>query len=1546
MASIKVAVRVRPFNQREKSMDAKCIIHMESNRTCIISSKDLNTSENEEVGKDNVKEFFFDYCYWSCDKNSSNYSGQDVVYSDLGTGVVTAADEGYNACIFAYGQTGSGKTHTMMGEPENEGLIPRICENLFNQMHEKEDDGVSFRTEVSYLEIYNEKVRDLLRTHQATKVGQPLHPMKVREHPKDGPYVQGLTKHLVSDYHAIETIMKQGNERRTTASTNMNDTSSRSHAIFTIRYTQAKFLHDMPSETTSKINLVDLAGSERANSTGATGLRLKEGGNINKSLVTLGSVISSLAEASTNPKKSNLFIPYRDSVLTWLLKDSLGGNSKTIMIAAISPADINYSETLSTLRYANRAKNIINKPTVNEDTNVKLIRDLRAEIDKLKSIIGQEVLSDADRIAARKLYENEERLGALTDKWKDRWKETQKIMQDRALAFQHRIDAGIRMESELPHLIAHEDDLLSTGILLYHLKEGKTFVGTENSKTQPDIVVSGPDIQGEQCIIENNDGFVVLDPFPTAICSVNGEIVSKRTRLQQGDVVTLGKTAIFRFNHPKEAEELREKRKSVGPGLSSLSVKYHSETDLLKKMINVERQKREEDLTKQLDESRMLLEKQKQEEERRMEEARNEFARQIREESRRLQETRGELQGRLRARLQNALTPEEIRKHLAELEHQHNDAEVKRKQREKELVDSINEKISLIDEQQNCLNDLVEKCKTVKDKNKQSIEQEIKNFFQLRRTETSALDIEINKFINTKSLDCTKITELKEVWNGESLKLFHQENICDILKNEIKECIFALDQKATLSNEDKISLEARKSQLLSKACIEQAKLEEVFHSKAKALKKYEQNFLNRYQFLLWEKEAINDKSLQKKNMLDNEIAILKEAMSEAQSQLDEISTKFFEVEAQENEKIASERYKVDQIKKISMKQRIEDQRDFNEKVQQYRNLLRKGQDSIDVKNAEIDLIRKELNAILLTKNEHSKSKAESLQGNLNSMIEDLDELKKNYLILKNEEEKIITNMLGELNNKKAQIENNIKMAERVLNELQNLSSEKINALKKQVNCAENNVFHCEENIAKCNQNLNEINKWYDEANAQLDTELLYVAYLVEKELQGKEEFQDVLSSINVAKLKLEQITKNYSESIENFKKDYEVVSKPLTEAKDQAQVVLEDLLCARNVAEMTLNELREQFSVERKIELEEIYSLKEKLQGLSEKFVSPENYKARDNNLNSSIVSNESDFNISEILDKQKQQIEDEMFEKIINMESVMQQELTELKQREMHLLACLQSDKEKLLLEKFSLEKKEDSSERFLEVARLLKIKDDELKVARDIATREIEKLHNELANANNEIIILQERLEKYDSNSSLLSPDYEDDDLSDTEVSQLLIRVNKSEGFDDEDELIARLRNSPPSPPPTPIHRFLKSVNIYKMNQINGCIPRYILRGIGKGSYHVFEVKLRIGNISWTVYRRYRQFRELHRQTLRNHPIIGNLEFPSRRYFGNLAEDFVRVRRTQLEAYLIAFLAILSNDPTCRIYAISHRSLTKQDLAIFHPFFKEGIYERNKND
>ncbi|ESP02924.1 hypothetical protein LOTGIDRAFT_110616, partial [Lottia gigantea] len=294
------------------------------------------------------------------------------IFQDLGTDVIQSAVEGYNACLFAYGQTSTGKTYTMTGtEVDEVGLIPRICEGLFSHVEACEDEQTTFKIEISYLEIYNERVRDLLKPGFTNE----KYTLKVREHPKDGPYVQDLSSHTVKNYSEIFNLLDTGNENRTTATTHMHEHSSRSHAIVTLLFTQALLEDDLPREIISKVHLVDLAGSERADTTSTLNYksRLKEGANINKSLVTLGNVIKSLGkifiriEDPSSPRRpQTLFIPYRDSVLTWLLRDSLGGNSKTIMISTITPASQYYNETLSTLRYAQRAKNIVNKPTINE----------------------------------------------------------------------------------------------------------------------------------------------------------------------------------------------------------------------------------------------------------------------------------------------------------------------------------------------------------------------------------------------------------------------------------------------------------------------------------------------------------------------------------------------------------------------------------------------------------------------------------------------------------------------------------------------------------------------------------------------------------------------------------------------------------------------------------------------------------------------------------------------------------------------------------------------------------------------------------------------------------------------------------------------------------------------------------------------------------------------------------------------------------------------------------------------------------------------------
>ena len=338
------------------------------------------------------KSFTFDNSFWSHDISDEHYAHQEDIYNALGEEFLDHNFEGYHTCIFAYGQTGSGKSYTMMGSPTQPGLIPRTCEDLFQRIESSTSPHISYAVRVSYFEVYNEHVRDLLAPSRPSNSGHPYY-LKIREHPVEGPYVKDLTDLPVKNYQELLRCMRLGDASRTTASTKMNDTSSRSHAVFTIMLKQIH--HDLSTDSTTerlaRIRLVDLAGSERAKATEATGTRLREGSNINKSLTTLGRVIAALADPrhgrnhNGGKNRSKDVVPYRDSILTWLLKDSLGGNSKTAMIACIAPSD--YDETLSTLRYADQAKNIRTRAIVNQDSVSAAERD--AQIAEMQDTIRE-----------------------------------------------------------------------------------------------------------------------------------------------------------------------------------------------------------------------------------------------------------------------------------------------------------------------------------------------------------------------------------------------------------------------------------------------------------------------------------------------------------------------------------------------------------------------------------------------------------------------------------------------------------------------------------------------------------------------------------------------------------------------------------------------------------------------------------------------------------------------------------------------------------------------------------------------------------------------------------------------------------------------------------------------------------------------------------------------------------------------------------------------------------------------------------------------------
>lgn len=541
---------MRPFNRREIDLGTKCVVDMDETQTVLFSSASRD--------KKHTKSFAFDHCFWSMDESNNKYASQEKVYNCLGADVLLNAFEGYNACIFAYGQTGSGKTFTMMGSQNQTGLIPRLCDELFDKISKNEDENITNKVEVSYIEIYNEKVRDLLcpRGNHAT--------LRVREHKILGPYVEGLTKLVVSSFKDIETLMIEGNKSRTVAATNMNTESSRSHAVFNIVLTRNEYDKETESvgEKVSKLSLVDLAGSERASKSGAEGERLKEGSNINRSLVTLGQVISSLADQSGGKGKKALHVPYRDSILTWLLKDNLGGNSKTVMVATISPAADNYEETLSTLRYADRAKRIVNHAVVNEDPNAKIIRELREEVDRLKRMLQAKIAGKSHIVEPGEttieikemLSESEKLMSECTMTWEQKEKQTEKIQQERHKALEEMgisvQSSGIAVEKSKFYLVNLNADPSMNELLVYYLQE-HTLVGRPDAAHTPDIQLGGLGILHEHCQLDIEGNEVYVTPLAKTGTCVNGKLVEEKTKVKHGDRILWGNNHYFRINCPR-----------------------------------------------------------------------------------------------------------------------------------------------------------------------------------------------------------------------------------------------------------------------------------------------------------------------------------------------------------------------------------------------------------------------------------------------------------------------------------------------------------------------------------------------------------------------------------------------------------------------------------------------------------------------------------------------------------------------------------------------------------------------------------------------------------------------------------------------------------------------------------------------------------------------------------------------------------------------------------------------------------------------------------
>ncbi|XP_042318310.1 kinesin-like protein KIF3B [Sceloporus undulatus] len=473
--SVRVVVRCRPMNSKEKVASYEQVVGVD------VKLGQVSVKNPKGTSHELPKTFTFDAVY---DWNSKQFELYDETFRPL----VDSVLQGFNGTIFAYGQTGTGKTYTMeglRGDPEKRGVIPNSFDHIFT--HISRSQNQQYLVRASYLEIYQEEIRDLLSKDQSKR-------LELKERPDTGVYVKDLSSFVTKSVKEIEHVMNVGNQNRSVGATNMNEHSSRSHAIFVITIECSEVGLDGENHIrVGKLNLVDLAGSERQSKTGAQGERLKEATKINLSLSALGNVISALVDGKST------HIPYRDSKLTRLLQDSLGGNAKTVMVANIGPASYNVDETLTTLRYANRAKNIKNKPRVNEDPKDALLREFQEEIARLKAqlerrSVGKRKKKDQRReggVGAGDEEEEEdedgedgeEERGNKDDYWKEQQErlevEKRAILEDHSLVAEEKMRLLKEKEKKMEDLKREKEAAEKLGAKIKAM-ESKLLVGGKN----------------------------------------------------------------------------------------------------------------------------------------------------------------------------------------------------------------------------------------------------------------------------------------------------------------------------------------------------------------------------------------------------------------------------------------------------------------------------------------------------------------------------------------------------------------------------------------------------------------------------------------------------------------------------------------------------------------------------------------------------------------------------------------------------------------------------------------------------------------------------------------------------------------------------------------------------------------------------------------------------------------------------------------------------------------------------------------------------------
>eukprot|EP00929_Paragymnodinium_shiwhaense_P019726 TRINITY_DN1334_c0_g1_i2.p1 TRINITY_DN1334_c0_g1~~TRINITY_DN1334_c0_g1_i2.p1 ORF type:complete len:903 (+),score=270.47 TRINITY_DN1334_c0_g1_i2:76-2784(+) len=549
--SIKVCVRVRPFAARE-SGEFLCVDMPKTSTTEVILKSDRSS-------KDKGQAFSFDRCFWSHSEDS-RFATQATLMDEIGRPMSKNLRDGYNTCLFAYGQTGSGKTHSMLGAetpPDARGILPRIIEAMFEDMEaEKQGKAQSFVTSASYLEIYNEHIRDLLLLpgQQTAASGK----LEVRSHPKLGVYVPGLSEHHVDKQEQVQKIIAFGAKTRIVGATSMNAASSRSHCIFTFRMEKTCVENGVKSQTRSALHLVDLAGSERQKKTGATGERLREGANINQSLTNLAACISALAKLAEGKGHAD-HIPFRNSKLTYLLSDSLGGNSKTVLMAAISPALSNYEESLSTLKFAHTCKRIKTKAVKNEESTESVVNSLQEELARLK----KQAVSPTETHRSTELTMQ---IQELLDQARKETELRDKALHEMGISLSD-LAGVVNMDPDTPQLVNISEDPSLNGALVYYLPMAENC--SVGSDTKCKIVLKGLGVADIMCHLRNEDNETVTLAWPSTgpehrRMLLNGRKVPEGgTKLQHMDRITLGHVYLMRVVIPKQADAAADKAENT-----------------------------------------------------------------------------------------------------------------------------------------------------------------------------------------------------------------------------------------------------------------------------------------------------------------------------------------------------------------------------------------------------------------------------------------------------------------------------------------------------------------------------------------------------------------------------------------------------------------------------------------------------------------------------------------------------------------------------------------------------------------------------------------------------------------------------------------------------------------------------------------------------------------------------------------------------------------------------------------------------------------------